>query len=363
MIELPKFDTFNKDEVFSTPQISSPEVVTISEIKQTYPQLGSTNVRDENGDIISSTPNRWNHAVQESKPDGTIVARSFYELEFDNNAIDFQFITDGDEIEFGSDKYWRVIHRFTETVYESDNSPEFQNFKTWQEVKNRWQQEIIYDHVEIDPIVWNRGKIPVNRISTTTTTGQTTTTTYSCPTGTPPAPSGETGESAAFAEGSGSNLACYRWESLPIPFTIIFDVGNSLGGFIQTDGTISSIKLKGTNIIDNSGENVLNGSINNPIKFTNRYIQISFNNPTRTAPTYVRLKRYGLETFRFQIPYELDQEPEFSHHGNNVQFEQRLFPPINKTWPDNFWNQGPQTPIVNFVDRFNNSSGGQINNG
>ena len=346
MFKLPKFDTLNKEELIGFPEVNAPGVVTVSEIKKIYSELGSTGIPGE----TERRPNKWNHAVQESTPEGIPVSRSFYELEFDDDAIDLQFIeATGDE-----EAYWRVIHRFTETEYTSNNSTDLQNFKIWEIYNNKWQQEILYKHEEISPLLWERDKntFPASGGSTNPPSAPT------CPTSIPTAPDGETGESQAF--GPSLSGTCFRWESIKKPFYIIFDVGDSLGGFIETDGDISSILLKDENVINSSGSIISKGSINDPIVFTSRYLQIYIENPTRTKPTYIRLRRFGIENFRFQIPFETDLDPEISHHDNTTLQEERYLPPTRKDFPDNFWNQGPNRPIKNYSGRVNHPGGVNI---
>ena len=133
--------------------------------------------------------------------------------------------------------------RETEKKDQPNYSWELQNFKIWQIFTNRWQQEIIYDHIEIDSLQWDRPEITVN-ISQTTTTGNNPVTTYACssfPAAT--TPSGETGDSEVFSRGVAQTLECYREASLPIPFSVVFDVGEALGGFIETDGPLTRILL------------------------------------------------------------------------------------------------------------------------
>lgn len=377
MIELPQFDQVNTDDLAVLPQINSPTAVTVSEIKKVFAGLGKLLLDPEadDNDPNKFQENRWVIATQESLPDKTIVSRTYADLIFDEDAFDFDFITDGDTEDFGSDTYWRVIHRFTEKEFFSNNSPELQNFRIWELSYHKWQQEIIYLHEEIASLQWDRPEITVVRDSLTTgggTTGSPGVTTYSC-TSTPAAtnPPGETGDSAVFSRGSAETLECYREASIPIPFSVTFDVGEALGGFVESDGSITHILLKSTpaprlGVLQAGDVIVPNGTEGNPIKYSQRYVEVYFDLPSKTEPTYVRLRRYGVENFRISIPFERDLEPEFCHHelttprltqtalGTPTMYK----PPNEYNFPDNFSNDGPPSPLQGFGARL--GSGGSV---
>ena len=353
MLDLPLFDTFKKDEIAIFPQVDQPTAVTISEIKQEYVQLGKTLIGDDEYET-----NRWTLGTQESLPDKTIKSRTYSELTFDDNAVDFDFVTGGDARDFGSSTYWRVIHRFTETEHFSNSGTELQNFKIWQKEENRWQQEIIYLHEEVGTLEWNRDQISVPTEGGGLS-GEASPPT--CPTDTPAAPPGETGQSAAFAT-STQPLTCARWESIPVPFYVTFDVGEALGGVIETNGPVTYI-IKKADAAPRNGtplpedEATGSGSVSNPIRLNKRYIEVYFNSPTRSTPTYVRLRRFGKENFRVSLPFQRDNEPEFLEHAASVPQAQRYKPPGRSDLPDNFWNDGAETELQGYGFRLGSGGG------
>lgn len=386
MIELPKFDTFNKDEIAIFPQINNPSAVTIAEIKVEYPQLGRIIIDAETGD---TEPNRWVEGVQEALPDKTIVSRTYNRLQFDEDAFDFDFITGGDAIDFGSSTYWRVLHRFTEEEFFSNNSDQLQNFQIWELSYHRYQQEIIYLHEELNSLEWNRTKISVPPVTVPPPIGSPIGTpgTQACPTLPPPtAPAGQTGESAVFVDGTDLTGAplCSRWASIPLDFLLVFNVGEALGGYIETDASGYNIYLSenpptldgsGNLVFNGFSQQVSNGSVNNPIKYSYTYISFymsdnaGFTPPTRTSPTFVRLKRYGVENFRLSLPFERDNEPEILHHTPDTPRLPRAAagvptmykPPGNFNFPDDFWNDADITTLFGFGNRL--GSGGSVSLG
>lgn len=399
MIELPQFDSIDVDAIATLPQLNNPTAVTVSEIKKVFPQLGKILL---DRDLPDSDPgkfqeNRWIIAVQESLPDKTIVSRTYADLIFDDDAFDFDFITDGDEEDFGDTVFWRVIHRFTEKEFFSNNSTELQNFRIWELSCHKWQQEIIYLHEEIASIQWDRPQTervaPDPVFGTPPMPGDPAPITgYTCPLISLPTPDpGETGYSQVFEvidTGDPQGIKCMSWDSLPLDFIVTFDVGEALGGFFETDISEYNIYLSNTPpFFDNGnlafvddgypiialGDQNDNGSENDPIKFSLTYISLVWTDglsghsvPTRDEPTYVRLRRYGVENFRTSIPFERDLDPEFCHHepeterltqtalGTPTMYK----PPDNYNFPDNFSNDGPATQLAGFGNRL--GSGGSV---
>ena len=380
MLELPQFDNINLDDIATFPQINNPSAVTIAEIKLHYPQLGKILLDPEldDSDPDKFQENRWVIGQQESLPDNTIVSRTYADLTFDEDAIDFDFITDGDEEDFGAQEYWRVIHRFTEEEWFSSNSAELQDFRIWERSFHKWQQEIIYLHTEIGSLQWDRPQTEFPPDSSSTPgpmPGDPPIITYSCPLITldPPDP-GETGRSQVFtvvAPSDPEGIQCFSWDSIDYPFSVTFDVGEALGGFVENDGTRTHILKKSTpdprlGVLQAGDEIVSNGTAGAPIKYDQRYIEVYFADPQRDEPTYVRLRRYGVENFRISIPFERDLEPEICHHEPETpRLESTTLgtptvykPPNEYNYPDNFWNDGPVTPLQGFGQRL--GSGGSV---
>ena len=368
MIELPLFDTYKPEEIATRPEIDAVElgqVVTICEIKKAYKELGEIIVGYENDNPIVRA-NKWAYATQESTIDNVVKSRTYTELQFDTDAVDFDFYQDGDEDEIGSKQHWRVIHQFTEKEYYSDNSEDSQNFKIWQLSFHKWQQEIVYKHTNIGDLVWSRPTINVPPINSAAANELAV---YSCPTNTPSAPINQTGQSKCIKNVDNDGITtCKRYDSLPLVFSLLFDVGEALGGYLKTDASnsqIISILLKDSNILSplgqQTGTDVLinNGSEIEPIKYIKRYVQITID-ATRELPTYVSLRRYGKEQIRTPLSYSRDLDPEllehqeatpFILHADNSTTATKYKPPGEYYFPDNFWNDKGMNPLIDYAAR------------
>lgn len=380
-IELPTFDSVDIGAVAVTPELGSINVPTISEIKQHFPQLGSNFAgKDDDGDDVF-IQNKWIIAKQEASVEKSIISRTFAELEFNEDAFDFDFVTEGDADEFGTEDYWRVLHRFTEIEYFSDSGPAAQDFRVWEESRHIWQQEIIYTHELIGTLRWDRERIlvPPETIPPVLMGDPPT---YACPT-TPPddPPVGETGESIIFPEVDPSvmpeGIICYRWESLPLDWEIIFDVGEALGGYIDTDGTVTEARLLAyddamptPNIIAEDPPNTFPGSVGDPIKFGRRFLRLRFDMQT-DSPTYVELFRYGKQNYRLFLSYQRDTEPETCTHpvealytedagtypGSRVELVKYRPPGKLNDFPNNFWNDTDINSLDDFEGRAGSAGG------
>ena len=383
-IDLPSFESIDIDLLTPTAQLNDSEIPTVSEIKMHFPELGRNFIGPDDDGDDQFIDNKWVIAKQEATVNKTILSRTFAELEFDSTAFDFDFVTGGDVDEFGTEDYWRVLHRFTEIEYFSDNGAEAQDFRVWEESRHIWQQEILYRHENIGNLRWDRERILVPPLTTPPPMGSPmgTPPTYACPT-TPPddPPVGETGESIIFTEVDPSvmpeGIICYRWESLPLDWEIIFDVGQALGGFVDTDGTVTESHLISyddamptPNIIAEDPLNTFPGTEAAPIKFARRYLRLRFDMQT-TEPTYVELHRYGKDNYRIFLSYERDTDPETSVHpvsaltdlatGTYPGAREELvkYRPPNKLndFPNNFWTDTDINPLNDFDDRAGSSGG------
>lgn len=353
------FDIFDEKNFEVDNQELVVKPVTTSELKKNYIELG----------ILK----RWTIGEQSAYKDGTIINRTYKELEFEENGNDFDLVDLGyyDET-FKSNYYWRVLHNFTEIEYYSSNLPEHKNFKIWEKSLNNYQMEISYDNLptkylntnneEVESIlVWNR---PTTTISLTGGIG--------CPPGLEPAPPNETGASSWVNIGSTTNsntqtttTSCKRFNSLSIPFYLVFDAGKSLGA------AISNTDLTPTEIYISSNPNPLallpeeyfvsnaQGTIANPHKMKNRYLILKWDNPGRDILTKITVTFLANEIYRSFLPLIKDEEPEYPEHFDvtpyiahaNVGIPTRYKPPGEYNFPDNFWNDVEDLPINNYVQR------------
>lgn len=385
-IELPTFETIDVNSLTPDVELNNINTPTISEIKEHLPELGQNYIGpNEDGDD-QFVDNKWVIGKQEASVEGDIISRTYAELLFDQDAYDFDFIKEGDADEFGTEDYWRVLHRFTEIEYYSDSSPDLQDFRVWEESRHTWQQEIIFRHENIGNIRWDRPQVTAPLTTTPPAMGAPVGTlpTYACPLDEPDAPNGETGESVAFLVPSvidentlPSEIKCCRWASLPLDWEIIFDVGQALGGFYETDGTVTEVKLIAyddamptPNIIAEDDPNVNPGTEADPMKFNRRFLRLRFD-MERDAPTYVELHRYGKDNYRIFLPYERDTEPEICTHeasalttkatGTYPKSREELikYRPPNKLndFPNNFWNDTDVNSLDDYSGRAGNPGG------
>lgn len=339
MIELPIIDTINREELNKEVVPPDLSIRTYSEILRDYAQLGSLKT--------------WAIGQQEATINNEIISRTYSELTFEENGHDFDFNDALIEVdEYGGRYYWRVLHRFTENEYYSDNSESAKNFKIWENGSNRWQQEIIYTHTEREVIRWDRPSNIVSLIEIPPPAGSPmgTPSTFTCPTSGSGGSETETGTSNWFTIEIGSETKCKQWESISIPFKITVDVGGALGAVITSDSSIDRVILK-ENSEDTEGEEVGLGSYGDPIRLKERYLDIEIEEPTTTTPTYIEVTLYGEEFYRYIVPLDREEEPELLEHSSEVLQEQRYKPPGRSDFPDNFWNNTELTEIGGFNGR------------
>jgi len=187
----------------------------LSTLNREYPELG--------------TLKTWIYGEQEADENLTILSRRYAELFFDEAACDFDFNDAGFEDDsFGGRYYWRVIHKFTEHEYYSEDTPEFENFLIWEESDHRFQMDIIYRHEIAQTIDWLR---PRTNQSQTSDGGDPPI--LSCPIGGSTAGDDDnTGDSAWFVV-AGNPPSCRKYNSVTIPYYKVFDVGGALGAVIS----------------------------------------------------------------------------------------------------------------------------------
>lgn len=352
------FDKFNTENFEVDNQELEVQPVTTSELKQLYPELG----------MIKA----WNLGEQTARRDGTIVNRTYRKLTFEADALDFDLVDAGyiDEDRFGGQYYWRVLHEFKETEYYSSLEPEFQNFKIWEKSENEYQMEITYDNKptkykdnqnqDVESILtWDRPKDTQSFVG------------VGCPTGLSPAPVGETGDGPWFSNGTttnttsngvSSNTSCSRYESLGVPFQLVFDAGKSLGASIS-NATIPPTTIyisKNTSLIP--GQFIIStelGTVNKPHRMKFRYLILEWDNPGRDDLKKVTITFRGNEKYRSFLPLSRDSNPECPEHLDTTPYvthailgsPTRYKPPGEYNFPDNFWNDVEDTPIFNYASR------------
>jgi hypothetical protein len=352
------FDIFNEDNFKVDNQELVVQPVTTSELKKEYIELG----------VLKN----WTIGEQSALKDGTIVNRTYKELDFRADGNDFDLVDLGyyDET-FGGNFHWRVLHEFTETEYYSSNLEEHKNFKIWEKSINNYQMEVSYDNLTT--------KYKVNgldRLAVFTWQRPTTVTSFpglACPTDLPTPPPNETGPSQWSAQGTTvetdidtqtqtSTSSCKRFNSLPKPFYLVFDAGKSLGAVISnTDLNPTTIYLSTTPTL-NTGVNIIStnsGTNTNPHKMKYRYLILKWDNPGRDILTKITVTFKGNEIYRSFLPLIRDTEPECPEHFDTTPYiahatpnqPTRYKPPNEYHFPDNFWNDVEDTPLNNYAAR------------
>lgn len=349
------FDKFNTDNFNVDNQELEVLPVTTSELKQEYAELG----------MIKA----WSLGEQTARKDGTIINRTYRQLTFSPNAIDFDLVDAGyiDEDRFGGQYYWRVLHEFSETEYYSSLDKAYKNFKIWEKSLNEFQMEITYDNLptkyrnsqneEVESIItWNRPKNTQSFIG------------LGCPLGLSPAPVNETGDGPWFSNATtsssstSSNISCSQYKSLPLPFYLVFDAGKSLGASL----TFSSIPPTKVYISKNpvliNNEFIISnnlGTTNDPYRMHDRYLILQWDNPGRDILQKVTITFRGNEKYRSFLPLLRDNSPECPEHLDTTPYitqatlntPTRYKPPGLYHLPDNFWNDTQDTPINNYANR------------
>lgn len=313
-------DQFN-EENFEIPE-ENLEVLptTFSEIKKAYPLLG--------------TLESWAWGEQSARQDGTIISRAYKELEFYDDAEDFDLV-DNTFVDstYGSRYYWRVIYKFDEYEYYSEAGPDYENFKIWEYNLHSNQLEIIYKHEILASISWERPIISTNNQEDSLT---------------------------------------IEYEPLPLPFILSYDVGKALGATIDfnlmpdyilfTDdildiSLLSEEELNKLNKID-----IAENNYENPYKLDKRYITLVWLEPTDDLPNLGIIDFYGVENYRTFFPLTREEDPEllvhleetpYIAHTNNTTTITKYKPPGRLDFPDHFWNDTMINKINKFKERTN----------
>lgn len=363
----PLFDKFDDSNFDIDNQEFSIGVRNVATLNKPYAELG--------------TLRTWIHGEQEADEDLNIITRTYAELFFDEAACDFDFNDAGfDDDTYGGRYYWRVVHKFTEHEYYSENTSEYENFRIWEEAFHRFQMDIIYKHELIQTIDWLRPRTEQAK----TTSGNPPQST--CPTGgSTPGDDDETGDSAWFEVGTGLNAFCRKYESVTIPYYKVFDVGGALGAVVNGDSAdniyifdikpdilevttdvgalleplLESVDYRDTNnpvtladaltpiITDRGLTPVTTGSFTDPIRLRQRYLILEYTDPTKTFPQDGSIDLYASEFYRSFLPLSRDQDPllpehppgtEFLPRTNDLVTPTRYKPPGRPDFPDNFWN-------------------------
>ena len=367
----PIFDKFDESNFEVDNQELTIGVRTISTINRPYVELG--------------TLKTWTHGEQEADENLNIITRTYAELMFDEAACDFDFNDAGFEDDtYGGRYYWRVIHKFTEHEYYSENSAEYENFRIWEESFHRFELDIIYKHEVRETIEWLRPRTNQAKL----TSGNPPQS--SCPIGgSTPGDDNKTGDSAWFEVGIGITATCRKFNSVNIPYYKVFDVGGALGAVVKGDqpdnvyifdidpvvlqqviddnSTISallqplleSVDYRNTNnpvtladalssVMTSRGLTAVStGSFTDPIRLRQRFLILEYTNPTKTFPQDGSIDLYANEFYRSFLPLSRDQEPLFPEHAPGTPFIvrtndnvtiTRYKPPSRPDFPDNFWN-------------------------
>lgn len=337
-------------------------------------KIGVRNVATINKEYAElGTLKTWKHGEQEADEDLNIISRTYVDLIFDEVACDFDFNDAGfvDDT-YGGRYYWRVQHKFTEHEYYSEDSPEFENFRIWEEAYHRFQLDIIYKHEVLKTIEWLRPRTEQDK----TTSGNPPQST--CPTGgSTPGDDDETGDSAWFEVGTGLTAFCRKYNSVTIPYYKVFDAGKALGAVVEGDSPdniylfdikpdvldvnpdignlleplLESVDYRDTNnpvtladalgpIITTRGlvTQATNGSFTDPIRLNQRFLILEYTDPTKTFPQEGTVTLYATEFYRSFLPLSRDQDPLLPEHPPGTEAPTKLKPPGRPDFPDNFWN-------------------------
>lgn len=354
------FDKFDESNFDIDSQELDIQAVTVSEVKKEYAELGTLRF--------------WPQGEQAARKDGKIISRTYKELSFADNAIDYDFVDLGYIDPTIGDRYqWRIVQEFTEKEWYSSCDPSFGDFKIWEYSINEYQMEITYNNTvtsfndagtpfdeDDDPkavFTWNRPK------ETISTTG------LGCP-GLGIAPPNETGPGSwvslgTFTSGVGqnalNNTSCERYTSLPKPFYRVYDAGKSLGAVKgTTDLQPDNVYISDQPDLDGDYEVPTGaGSFSDPYRMKKRYIIFEWFDPGRTTLTTFELLFVGNEVFRIFTPISRDEDPECPEHLDETPYiahasigtPTRYKPPNQYNFPDNFWNDTVDTVIEDFNGR------------
>jgi len=384
-----KFDDSNFDIDNQELQIGARTLATIN---REYSELG--------------TLKTWVHGEQEADQDLNILSRKYAELIFDDVACDFDFNDAGfNDDSFGGRYYWRVVHKFTEHEFYSEDTPEFKNFLIWEEADHRFQMDIIYKHQIGETIEWLRPRTETTGVSTGAPG------TSPCPLfGGTSATNDKTGDSSWITIPSLIPLnppTCRQYKSVSIPYYKVFDAGGFLGAVVSGDtpdnvyifdvnptlleqdpnldiGALLKTSLDSVNygsgtkvtltealasVTSSRGiSSVGTGSVSDPIRLRQRYILVEYLSPTSTTPKEGKIDFYGVEFYRSFVPVSRDQEPLLREHPpatlenphtNDTITLTRFKPPSRMDFPDNFWNDNNVDTIEAYGSRVG-ATGGEL---
>ena len=235
--------------------------------------------------------------------------------------------------------YFSLITEYKQTTYESSytpNKPEVL-FYEWDVIEITYRKDTQYKNKLVSTLNWER---PFDLVTVNT--------------------------QGINNNDSDNTKKVYR--SIADPFVLTVDCNNRIAARIRSDASSSNVS-----IIAHSDKDVIEGDsyiLNQEIICSKRYITITFTNTNSNLseffnldnsdlsispkPTFVDIEFYGEFLFNFSSPINFNQLVTMEH-PEDTPLEIRLFPPSKyQQFPDNFWNSGPQPPLL---EDFNNRTG------
>lgn len=234
--------------------------------------------------------------------------------------------------------YFSLITEYKQTSYESSytpNKPELL-FYEWDVTEITYRKDTQYKNKLVDTLNWER---PYDLVTVNT--------------------------QGINNNDDDNTRKVYR--TIADPFVLTIDCNSRIAARIKSDASSSNVS-----IIAHSDKEIVEGdsyTLNQEIICSKRYITITFTNTNNNLselfnldlnlggdpePTFVTVEFYGEFLFNFSSPINFNQLVTMEH-PEGTALDIRLFPPGKyQQFPDNFWNSGPQPPIL---EDFNNRTG------